>query len=261
MSRFNVGAAPGIQAKQESEEVQITWGHENLRIFDSLPKIAAASTDAGNTPTTTLRAGLVLAKNTSDLWVPYDPDSGSLTGTARGILAYGVDMLNSVTHIAENKNARVLIGGLVKAGQCINLDRRARAALSATMLFDDDLVFNAGPSGFLGQARQVITKAADYTVVVADNGTLFLATAAVNFTLPTKANGLVFEFMQTADANMVVTGNNDIVVKGDAAASTVTFSTSSQKIGSRVRLECVYSAASTLVWIVANLGDTTMTIA
>ena len=99
------------------------------------------------------------------------------------------------------------------------------------------------------------------SVVAADNGKLFLATAAVNFTLPTKANGLAFRFLQTADANMVITGSSDIVTIHNAGASSITYSTANQKIGSHILVECVYTAASTLRWIVSNLGGTTMTIA
>jgi hypothetical protein len=83
----------------------------------------------------------------------------------------------------------------------------------------------------------------------------------VTFTLPTKANGLAFRFAQTADANLVISGSNDIVHKGDAAASTVTFSTASEKIGSHVLVECLYTAAGTLSWLATNLGGTTAAVA
>ena len=94
-----------------------------------------------------------------------------------------------------------------------------------------------------------------------DNGLLFLATAAATFTLPTKQNGLAFRFAQTADANLVIQGSADLVHKGNAAASTVTFSTASEKIGSHVLVECLYTAAGTLKWLVSNLGGTTATVA
>src|SRR5690606_17401421 len=101
----------------------------------------------------------------------------------------------------------------------------------------------------------------NYTVLASDNGLLFLATAAVTFTLPTKQNGLAFRFAQSADANLVISGSSDIIHKGNAGASTVTFSTASEKIGSHVLVECIYTAASTLKWLVTNLGGTTATVA
>ena len=55
--------------------------------------------------------------------------------------------------------------------------------------------------------RGIYRKSGNYTVTADDNGLLFLATAAVTFTLPTKQNGLAFRFAQTADANLVITGS------------------------------------------------------
>jgi len=98
-------------------------------------------------------------------------------------------------------------------------------------------------------------------VVADDNGLLFLADATVTFTLPTKQNGLAFRFAQTANSNLVIAGAGDIVHKGNAAASSVTFSTANEKIGSHVLVECLYTAAGTLKWLVTNLGGTTATVA
>ena len=55
--------------------------------------------------------------------------------------------------------------------------------------------------------------------IAADNGLLFLATAAAAFTLPAKQNGLAFRFVQTADANLVVQGAADIVHKNNTGAT------------------------------------------
>jgi hypothetical protein len=109
--------------------------------------------------------------------------------------------------------------------------------------------------------RGIYRKSSNYTVTASDNGLLFLATAAVTSTLPTKENGLAFRFVQTADADLVIAGSSDIIAKGNAAASSVTFSTASEKIGSHVLVECIYTAASTLKWLVTNLGATTPTVA
>ena len=65
----------------------------------------------------------------------------------------------------------------------------------------------------------------------------------------------------TLTANLVITGSADIIHKGNAAANTVTFSTASEKIGSHVLVECIYTADATLKWLVSNLGGTTATVA
>ncbi|HTN77000.1 MAG TPA: hypothetical protein VL096_17195, partial [Pirellulaceae bacterium] len=109
--------------------------------------------------------------------------------------------------------------------------------------------------------RGIYRHAANHTVSAEENGLLLVATAAVAFTLPEKQNGLAFRFLQTADANLVILGDADLICHGNAAASSVTFSTASQKIGSHVLVECLYTGTNTLKWLVSNLGDTTMTIA
>ena len=107
--------------------------------------------------------------------------------------------------------------------------------------------------------RGIYRKSADYTLTAEDNGLLFIATAAVNFTLPTKQNGLAFRFLQTADANMVITGGGDIVYSNSVSNALLAFSTAGQKIGSQLLIECMYTAANTLKWVASNLGGTTVT--
>lgn len=105
--------------------------------------------------------------------------------------------------------------------------------------------------------------AADYTVdATNDNRKLLVATAAVNFTLPVTKLGLAFRFLQTADANLVITATSKLIQDNTLVGSTATFSTGSHKKGSHVSVECIDSdGAGTLKWIVTNLGGTTMVIA
>lgn len=112
-------------------------------------------------------------------------------------------------------------------------------------------------------AFEVVYKGADYTIDgVADNRKLLLATAACNFTLPAPAAGMAFTLGQTADANLVVTGTSKLVSINTLTGSTATFSTSSQKRGSRVTVEAVdIDGSGTWRWLVTNLGGTTMVIA
>ena len=114
--------------------------------------------------------------------------------------------------------------------------------------------------GVLMHPRGIYRKSANYVVTAADNGLLFLATAAVSFTLPTKENGLAFRFLQTADFDLTIVGNADIVHQGNAAASSVGFTTATQKIGSQALVECMYTADGVLKWVVSNLGGTTATV-
>lgn len=114
----------------------------------------------------------------------------------------------------------------------------------------------------LSPAFEAIYKAADYTVDPSDNRKLLVATAAVNFTLPALAAGLAFTFLQTGDANLVVTGTSKLVSINTLVGSTATFSTTSQKKGSLVSVEAIdIDGTGNLRWLVRNQGGTTMVIA
>lgn len=93
-------------------------------------------------------------------------------------------------------------------------------------------------------ALRMVKKSADYTVTVAESGTIFHttgATAAVNFTLPAISTGpFWFMFIAGADQDMTVTSAaaDTIVTYNDLAADSVAFSTASEKIGGAVEVYC-----------------------
>jgi hypothetical protein len=259
MSDFTTGNAPGFQTALEAHEAEVLWSGRRGQDLVATKKITLDSTasDSGNTPATTIRGGnvLSLADATGKAHL-YAPDANDGRQIAIGILEHHQDML--VGGVATDRFTQMLVHGLVRDGEMVNLDPRARQQLGQRFVFDRE---NSPQAGTLLHPRGIYRKAANYTVTAEDNGLLFLATAAVTFTLPAKQNGLAFRFAQTADANLVIGGSSDIVVKGNAAASSVTFSTASEKIGSHVLVECLYVAAGTLKWLVTNLGGTTPTVA
>lgn len=98
-----------------------------------------------------------------------------------------------------------------------------------------------------GGTRELITKAASYTVRP-DNpdhsGTLFNtrgAVGAVTFTLPTlnaAKKGWWCEFHNIVDQNLIVAAAaGKAVTDGNAAATSLTASTASHKIGAKIRAE------------------------
>jgi hypothetical protein len=186
----------------------------------------------------------------------YSPDANDGRQIAVGILEHFQDML--VNGVATDRFTQMLVHGLVREVELLGLDPRAKQQLGLRFMFDREVSPQAGA---LMHPRGIYRKSANYTVTAGDNGLLFLATAAVNFTLPAKQNGLAFRFAQTADANLVITGSADIIAKGNATATTVTFSTASEKIGSQVLVECMYVNTGTLKWLVTNVGGTTPTVA
>jgi len=115
-----------------------------------------------------------------------------------------------------------------------------------------------------GFGYNVVRKAADYTLTADDSGKTFLATAAVNFTLPTPAKGLHYTIGQIADANLAILSGgsaDNIIAKNDAGADSVTFSTAGNKIGAYCHFVAVESAADTYKWAFFNWSDCTATIA
>ncbi len=258
MSQFTSGNIPGFAAQIEGEESQVWWSGRGGQSLIATRRVTldATNSDAENLPTSTLSAGNILAlEDGSGNAYLYDADANDGRQIAVGVLERAQDML--VDGVATDRFTQMLACGLLKESQIGGLDERARAQLAGRFVFDTPLA----PIGTLMHPRGVYRKDANYTVTADDNGLLFLATAAVTFTLPTKANGLAFRFAQTADQNLVIQGSTDIVHKNSIGASTVTFSTASQKIGSHVLVECMYIAENTLKWVVSNLGGTTATVA
>lgn len=109
-------------------------------------------------------------------------------------------------------------------------------------------------------------KTGDYTVVAADTGTMFTTTGAsgaVIFTLPTKAAGLRYRFLNVVDQNMTVASAgsaDDIVGMNDVAADSIAFSTAGEKIGACLEVFCNGAATK---WYAFNIsaGANTATVA
>ena len=248
MSDFTPGSAPGMHTQSEGEATQVWWSGRHGQNLVATRKVTvdSASVDAGNTPTTTLRGGNLLAIETaSGKAAPYAADANDGTQIAQGVLEHSQSMLQDGA--AADRHTQMLVHGLLKEGEVVGLDPRAKQQLAGRFVFDCDLAASAGE---LMHPRGVYRKGLDYTVTAADNGLLFVATAVIEFTLPTKQNGLAFRFLQTSDANLTILGSSDIVHKGNVAASSVAFSTSGQKIGSQALVECMYIGEGSLKWVV-----------
>lgn len=82
----------------------------------------------------------------------------------------------------------------------------------------------------------VITKTAAYTVLASESGSVFTtsgATGAFDFTLPAAEDGLIYWFINAIDGEMVITAPSAIMAgHNDATATTCTWTTASEQIGS-----------------------------
>ena len=91
--------------------------------------IASTARDSGNTPTTTLRRGLVVGKITaSGKYAQYSGAATNGTGTAAGILVHEVDLLGPYAS-AQDATGLMLVHGYVKESVCIGLDEDGKADL------------------------------------------------------------------------------------------------------------------------------------
>ena len=169
--------------------------------------------------------------------------------------------MQSFEGVATDKFYAVLVGGPVKASKVLNLDLMARQQMDK-FIFDD--IGNVMGNHWW-PFKRFQTKTAAYTVVAADNLTLFDnvgATAAVTFTLPVLANGYFFGFRVQADFNVTVASNegDNMVAFNDASADSVAFSTGGSLIGGMV---WVYTNPGATKWIVEDhsAGANTITVA
>lgn len=245
------GQQPGVGTLVQTGQTAVVAGRDsdNLR---ATVAIAAATVDAGASPTTNLRAGLVLGRITATgLYTHWSPAATDGSEVALLVLAEEMSTLDA-TGTAAIKEAHVWVKAILQAAQLSSLTSVSRRQLqnSGRYIFDDDL----GAGVAQGVMQREIDKAANYTVVAADAGTLFTASAAATFTLPTIAAGLgPFEFLNISDANMAVSSaeGENVLVDGNATADGVIFSTASHKIGGRCRFRA--NAAGTK-WYVENLS-------
>lgn len=92
--------------------------------------------------------------------------------------------------------------------------------------------------------HEVEEKDSNYAVLASDAGKLLVSTksgSAMTFTLPPVATskGCKWRFIQTKDKNLVIAGpSNSIVSKNNVAASSVTFSTATERIGAAAMVIC-----------------------
>lgn len=255
MYQFGV---PGTQAIQSTVDAEILWGGDASRIpvLRESSLISSAASDAGATPTTTLRKGLLLGKITSSSklvqWDSAATDGSQEIDSVLGVelqmtdrFGTAIDRYAPTIVSAPLKASSLLIKGSALVGHADEyLARRSLAA--AGCVLDDD------PQQVLcGRRKRYITKAADFTVLATENGATYLiGTANATATLPAIKPGLEFDFLRTSDHNTVVTSaeGDNIIVGNDASADSITFSTASQKIGAGVRVKSVYVGA-TLKWL------------
>lgn len=244
MSSFGGFGLPGYGAAAYTSEREIIWGGDDMHIgiLRRNSVISGTARDAGNTPTTVLRRGLLLGKiaATGEL---AEWNAAATDGTAN-VAAILNNELRATDFDASNTDRAfgtllkapliantLLIQGAAFVGHADEYLARRQLDAAGCVLDDDPFGYKAG-KGF-----RVAAKTADYTVTDDDNGTYFTnkgAAGAVVFTLPTVAKrGLQYKFMAAAAQTLTLaSGTADtLVVLNDAAADSVSYQTANEIIG------------------------------
>lgn len=240
---------PGLRDVLETTENQFWVGRFENQIWDQ-GVILASSVDAGNTNgTANLRSGLLLGRVTATgklkQWDPTATDGSELI---YGVLGPMVGTTFGSTTI-DRFVGMILVGGMVDPAKLIvpgttalGISGNANEFAIRSQLWPRITFYNDFAGVRNGTWRDVVAKTANYTVTTADTDVLFTnrgAAGAVNFTLPANARkGLRYGFFVVADQNVTVTAGtaDTMVVFNDAAADSIAFSTSSERIGAMIEI-------------------------
>lgn len=253
---YPYSALPGESTASLTTERWALWYGATWYLLKGVV-IDSGASDAGNSPTTELRHGLLMgALTSSGNYQHYQPNQTNGTQQVAGFLWEARKVIDTDGN-AVSRVGQIVVCGPVQGSQLLLLDEQARAQMAAKFIFDDRLCYT--PAEFF----QTVAKTANYTVVAGtDSGTHFTTTGnagAIVFTLPAVAKGNRFRFTNTVGQNMQVAGPaGTLVTFNNAAATSVTFSTAGQLIGATVDIVADETGAK---WIVMPRGSNTMTVA
>lgn len=231
------GQQPGMGAAVFTGQTSVVTGRVDLALRGTVIMVSTA-VDAGSSPTSVLRAGLVLGKITaSGKYKQHDPTATDGSEVAVAVLAEEMSTLD-YAGVAADKEAHVFLTGILIASVLPNLSAVSRRQLQATgrYLFNDDPM--GAYAAAAGMQQEVAAAGPTQTLTSADVGKLFVTSGACAFTLPAIAAGLgPFEFLNGVDANMSIASaeGDNIITDGDLSADSIAFSTASHKIGGRAR--------------------------
>ena len=174
MSDFTTGNTPGFQAASEADGAEVTWSGRQGQDLIATKKITLVSTAADT------------RQHAHDHAPRRHPDGGrGCDRQGRYLFArrqrrpadrhghFGKAPGHARAGVATDRFTQMLVHGLVREGELLSLDARARQQLGGRFTFDRE---TSPQAGVLMHPRGVFRKSANYTVTADDNGLLFLAT-------------------------------------------------------------------------------------
>ncbi len=246
------GLVPGLTTARETYENEFRWGSQYQGVFANA-LIDGSAVDSGNTPTYELRPGLLLGQVISTgKYKQYSPTATDGSEVAAGVLIEGMRM-QSFEGVATDRLYAILVGGPVQAAKLLNFDLQARQQMDK-FIFDD--IFQV-MGGHWFPFKRFQNKTANYTIVAADNYTMFdnVGAGTVVLTLPAIANGYFFGLRAEAAQTFRFTSAEGSNVIGTSATNS---SVSVAAIGGVI---WIYSNAAGTKWIVEQHGTQTITAA
>ena len=184
-------------------------------------------------------------------YINYSPTATNGSEVASAVLIEGLRMLDFSNNAVDRFYA-VLVGGPVQKSKLLNFDEMARAQMDK-FIFDD---IGQMMGGHWFPWKKFATKTANYSIVAADNYTMFDnvgAAGTVVLTLPAIANGYLFGLRAQAAQILRFTSNEGSNVIGTSATDS---SVSVAAIGGVI---VVYSNPAGTKWIVEQRGTQTIT--
>lgn len=251
---------PGVSSAVFSQDSELFWGGDESRIevlrVDGI--VDSSAEDAGSSPTSVLRKGLLLGKMTaSGKLKEWDLASTDGSETLHSVLPVElttidrvsllvVDRFGPVVVKAPLRASRLLYKGTALVGSAAEYAARVALAKFGCRLDDD-------PQGLLaGPATRDATVTATGAITASQSGTVFscAGAAARTLTLPTLIPGLHYRFINTVGQNLTIASaeGDNIAGLNDLSMDSITFSTANQLIGATLDIYSGY-VAGTLKWI------------
>ena len=265
---YGSNPAPGVSTDERMvDENNVLPGRwEHTQWFQGT--IASTATDQGVSPSTNLRQGLLMGKDSNGEFTQFDPDQDdTAVGTKKceAVLLKSLSMLGVGGSAEDKYPGQLLVSGIIDPSKLVVAESATRGIVGHAYEFhirkqlaaSGNFIFEDQPQECsLMSWKYEAAKTADYTLVEGERDVLWTNEGdadAINFTLPTTAKkDLAYYFYVVADQSLTVTaGTADTMITiNDVAADSVAFSTSSQKIGGA--LACIGDGAK---WKVFRIGN------
>lgn len=250
----------GVGAAIASISRELLW-HDHVVVAQD-KTYSSAILDAGNTPTTDIRAGLLLgAVTASGELEEWDADATDGTQNLVGVNPHTFRTLDwdGTAQDRDVPGGRIVRAGLKASSLLIQgtaltdhvdefLAREALAAMGC-ILDDDPMNWKAGS---MAPPRYATVTGTTDTLTEAENGSVisYSNAASVTVTLPPIHPGLEYTLIRSGDEEFIVaSGEGDNIVGiNDLSRDSITFTTATEHLGVVVHVKGIY-VGTTPKWL------------